>query len=112
MNYPRLVPDWVCTTPITVIIESEGLSEEGEPVVAFEADLMCNWEDGGTVRLTNEQKFVDVSGTAYFNGDICPEISNLTCGSVVVFGETRQINHGYKRRDPDGTVNYTELEIK
>lgn len=112
MKYPELVPDWVCTTPITVVIESEGLSEEGEPEVAFEAELMCNWQDGGKVLLTQEQKLVDVTGKAYFNGDICPDVSNITCGYVVIFGEAREISQGFKRRNPDGTVNHTELEIK
>lgn len=112
MKYPELVPDWVCTTPITVMIEEEGLSEEGEPLVAFEADLMCNWQDGGKVLLTNERKVVDVSGTAYFNGDICPDIPNITCGSATIFGEVREILQGFKRRNPDGTVNHTEIQIK
>lgn len=112
MKYPELVPDWVCTTPITVIIEGEGLTEEGEPEVVFEADLMCNWQDGGSVLLTQEQKVVDVSGKAYFNGDICPDVSNITCGFVRVFDEMRDIEQGFKRRNPDGTVNHTELHIK
>jgi hypothetical protein len=112
MNYPELVPDWVCTTPIELHIESEGLTEEGEPTEAFSASLMCNWQDGGSVRLTQEQKMVEVSGKAFFNGDICPELSNITAGWAVVFGETREIFKGFKRRNPDGTVNHTEVQFR
>lgn len=112
MKYPELVPDWVCKTPITVHIESEGLSEEGEPTVAFEAELLCNWQDGGKVVLDEEQKFVEVFGKAYFNGDICPELPNITAGWVEIFGETREIFKGHKRRNPDGTVNHTEIELR
>lgn len=112
MNYPQLVPDWVCTTPINLHVEQEGLTEEGEPTVAFDADLMCNWQDGGKVVLDDEQKMVEVSGRAYFNGDICPELSNITAGWAEIFGQTREILQGYKRRNPDGTVNHTEITFK
>ena len=112
MRYPDLVPAWVCTTPIEVHIESEGLSEEGEPAEAFTATLLCNWEDGGRAVLNSEQKFIEISGKAYFHGDICPDISNITAGWAIVFGETREIFKGFKHRNPDGTVNHTEIQFR
>ena len=116
MKYPKLVPEWVCTTPIYLQIEQEGLTEDGEPLTvaigSAQAPLMCNWQDGGRVRLTLEQRIVEVSGRAYFNGDICPSLSNITSGEGYVFGEKREILQGFKRRDPDGTVNYTEVHFK
>ena len=112
MKYPELVPDWVCTTPITITIESEELDEDGAPTVYDEMDLLCNWQDGGRTVLTDEQKIIMVSGRAYFNGDICPDISNITAGTAEIFGETREIAQGFKRRNPDGTVNHTEIHFK
>ena len=112
MKYPELVPDWVCTMPIELHIESESLSESGEPVELFSAKLLCNWQDGGRTKLSNEQKYIDVFGSAFFNGDICPNISNITAGWAVIFGETREIFKGFKRRNPDGKVNHTEIQFK
>ena len=43
MIYPKLVPDSVCKTPIHIVIEEEGLDEDGAPIEAFAADLKCNW---------------------------------------------------------------------
>lgn len=112
MKYPDLVPTWVCTTPISITIEGEGLTEDGSPVETTLNSLKCNWQDGGKVLLTNEQKIIEVTGRAYFHGDICPTISNITAGTAVVFGEKREIAQGFKRRNPDGTVNHTEIQFK
>lgn len=112
MKYPELVPDWVCTTPISILIEGEGLSEDGEPSIAFEGDLMCNWQDGGKVVFTKEEKYIQISGRAYFNGDVVPDLSNIVAGSAQIFGETREIAQGFKRRNPDGSVNHTEIQFK
>ena len=112
MKYPELVPNWVCTVPITVNIDSEGLDEDGAPIEVVSIDAYCNWQDGGQAVYTGDQKIVDISGTAYFNGDIAPSLSNITSGDAVIFGEKREIHRGFKRRNPDGTVNHTEIQFK
>ena len=112
MKYPELVPNWVCSTRITVHIEGEGLTEDGEPVHAVSYTGKCNWQDGGRTVLTPEQKIINVSGRAYFNGDIAPKLSNLTGGYAEIHGERREIMQGFKRRNPDGTVNHTEIQFK
>lgn len=112
MKWPELVPDRVCKTPIRLVIDREGLDRFGDPVAAFDDDLMCNWQDGGKVELTGEQKYVRITGKALFNGDICPEIHNIASGYGVIFGERRFIAEGIKARNPDGTVNYTEVRFR
>ena len=112
MIWPKLVPKWVLQTPIKIVIEAEGLDEDGAPREAFSADLMCNWQDGGKVELTTEQKYVRITGKAFFDGDVCPSISNITSGYAIIHGEKRMIAEGIKARNPDGTVNYTEVRFK
>lgn len=113
MKYPRLVPDFVCTTPISITIEGEGIDEDGAPNATYElTGLMCNWQDGGKTVYDAEGKSILISGTAYFNGDIAPELPNITGGIATIHGEEREILQGFKRRDVDGTVNYTEIRFK
>ncbi len=112
MRYPSLVPDSVCTTPIQLVVEREELDEDGAPVSVLSYSGHCNWQDSGRVELTGEQKYVRITGRAYFNGDICPGISNLTGGYGVIFGERREIAEGTKARNPDGSVNYTEVKFR
>ena len=109
MKYPKLVPGRLCTTPVELTIESEELTEEGEPITSSAMQLKCNFQDGARRELTSMKKSVLISGKAYFDGDIVPDIPVISGGELTVFGETRRIIEGRKARNPDGSVNYTEL---
>lgn len=111
MIYPSLIPDMVCNIDIHVCIEEEGLTEDGAPIKAIDKELKCFYESKARKILTNDKKTIQLSARAFFNGDIAPNLSEITGGKVVVFGETRVIYQGFKARNPDGTVNYTRLEI-
>lgn len=111
MKYPCLVRPRLCQTPITVTLYGEGLTEDGAPEIVLEADLLCNWQDGAQTVLTAQQKKIVVSGKALFPGDICPQQAVIAGGKVTIFGVTRTIAKGVKARNPDGTVNYTELDV-
>lgn len=112
MKWPSLVPDKVCITPIHIKIEDVGLSEEGEPIIILEGDFRCNFQDQAHKILTAEQKLVTLSGKAYLNGDIAPDLAVISGGEVEVFGIKRKLYKGTKARNPDGTVNYTLLELE
>ena len=109
--YPCLVPEWACTTDIHVTIYSEGLNENGGPEVVFDGDLRCSYQDSAKTIIDKEQKYIQLSGTALFRGDIAQGVAAISGGTVTVFGETRNILQGMKARNPDGTVNYTRLDI-
>ena len=111
MKYPELVPDRVCKTPVSLKIYTEGISEDGEPLTAFEFTGHCNWQNGAETRLTADKKLVTLSGKALFNGDICPDIPNISDGIVNIFGNEYRIFRGIKARNPDSTVNFTQIEV-
>lgn len=111
MSFPRLVPESVCTTPIHLVLYTEELDEDGAPVTALTYDGLCSWQDGGRVERTSRQQYVRVTGRAYFPGDICPALPLISSGYGVIFGQTRPIVWGQKARDPDGTVNFTEVRF-
>lgn len=111
MRYPSLIPKKLCKTPIYVSIVQEGISEDGAPLEAFTGELLCNYQDNGKTIWTAEQKLVQIAGIAFFHGDICPTVSLISGGEVQIGGEVRRILEGRKGRNPDGTVNYTELRL-
>lgn len=111
MKYPALVPPKFCKTPVHVAVYGEGLTEDGAPEIILEAELFCNWQDGAKTVYTKEQKRVEISGRALFTGDICPVSAVISGGVLTVFGEKRTIAKGVKARNPDGSVNYTELDV-
>lgn len=111
MKYPCLVPKRLCKTEIHVRLESEGINNVGEPETVLELDLTCNFQDKAKTVLTAEKKLIQITGTALFQGDIAPEFPSLSSGMVTVFGEERRILQGTKARNPDGSVNYCQLEV-
>lgn len=111
MIYPKLVREKDCKTDIHVVLYKEGTTEDGEPIIALEDDLKCNYQDKAKRVLTAEKVIIQLTAKAYFVGDIAPDLAVISGGQITVFGETRAIYQGTKARNPDGTVNFTELEI-
>ncbi|WP_455616639.1 hypothetical protein [Eisenbergiella sp.] len=74
-------------------------------------ELKCNFQDKAKTILTAEKKLVQITGTALFTGDIAPSFPTLSGGTVIIFGEERRIEQGMKARNPDGTVNFCQLEV-
>lgn len=112
MRFPELVPKFLCKTDIEVTIYQEGISEDGAPLETNLGTIKCNYQDGAKTILTDEKKKVEITGKALFNGDICPGLPVISSGHVVLFGIKRDIVEGIKARNPDETVNYTELNLK
>lgn len=110
MKYPKLVPDKVCTTPITVYRES-GLNRDGSPkrTVIFEGK--CNYSEKTVQRMTADRQLITLSAEALFNGDIAPDADTIEGDVEVLSGIHRRIYASQKNRNPDGTVNYTRLEL-
>lgn len=111
MNYPCLVQKRLCKTNVHLSIEQEGVDKYGDPLETMELDLKCNYQDKGKTVLTAEKKLITLNGMAYFPGDICPSLSLITGGTIEVNGVKRDIYQGTKARNPDGTVNYTLIEV-
>ncbi len=111
MKYPCLVPKRLCKVDIHVHLESEDTNEYGQPKKTLDLDLKCNFQDQARTILTAEKKLVEITGTAMFPGDIAPDWPTLSGGTVKVFGENRRIERGMKARNPDGTVNFSMLEV-
>lgn len=109
VKYPCLVPNRLCKTEISLEFDREGLNEYGEPLEPVCYSGRCNYQDKAKTVLTAEKKLVEITGSALFPGDICPDLPVISGGSAVIFEVKRRILQGTKARNPDGTVNYTEV---
>lgn len=110
MKYPALVPDRMCTTPVTVYRE-DGLNRDGSPkrTVVFEGK--CFYSEKTKYKITADKQIITLSGEALFNGDIAPD-TDVIAGEVEVLSEIkRRIHASQKAKNPDGTVNYTRIEL-
>lgn len=111
MRYPCLVGKRQCKTDIHVEIETEEVDNYGEPFPPVVYDGKCNYQDTAKTIRTAEKKLIEISGTALFPGDIAPELPVISGGTAIIYGVERRIAIGTKARNPDGTVNYTRLEL-
>lgn len=112
MNYPSLVRPSVCQTSVDIVIYDEGLTEDGSPVIIFDSNgLYCNYQDKVKSVLTAQKKTVQCNGVILISGDIVPDSPTISGGYAVINGVKRDIVLGIKARNPDGTVNFTELDV-
>lgn len=112
MKWPELVPDAICTTPVTIHLEADGVNEDGSQKSGKTIQAMCNYQRSGKWTIDDERRLIQLQSTALFNGDIAPELETLV-GTITV-GDSANVwaIHSYCRaRNPDGTVNFTRLEV-
>lgn len=107
--WPRLVPQRVCRTACSVVL-TDGSNEDGTPKEVVRLNLRCNWQDKPKQVLNAERQVIRLGGVALFDGDIAPRVDVLA-GTVEIYGKEWNIYQGSKCRNPDGTVNYTRLEL-
>lgn len=112
MVWPKLVPPALCTVPAKVIIMTGGTDEDGAPIPALEVEAWCNFQSSAKIVLNADKREVQLSGVCLFDGDLAPELPELTSGTVEVVGGVYKLFRGTKARNPDGTVNYTRLELE
>ena len=111
MAFPCLVEKRFCKTPVKVVIESDEMNEDGELAEAFTVETTCNLQMGARVSMTKDKEKIELSGVALFIGDLCPSLPVIASGSVTINGKEYSINKGTKNLNPDGTVNFTTLEL-
>lgn len=110
-KWPRLVLPQFCKTPIHLSLYREGYSEDGAPIEALVIDTKCNYQASSKRIYTNKETFIQLTGKCLFDGDIAPGIDEIGSGEAIIFGEKRSVALGQKHRNPDGSVNYTEVDL-
>ncbi|MBQ8803477.1 MAG: hypothetical protein IJZ53_07590 [Tyzzerella sp.] len=112
MKWPCLVLKQFCKTDIKLSMDHEGINEYGEPLEPVLYEGKCNYQDKAKRIFTDEKKVIEITGTALFPGDICPTLPVISGGTAIVHGVERRIYQGTKARNPDGSVNYTEVLLQ
>ena len=111
-KWPQLVhPRW-CKTQLHVIVESEDLGEDGAPLTPVDWTGYCNYQAKAHKVYNADKVLVDVTGTCLIPGDIAPTEQVSAGGYVYLDGTRRDIAIGTKACNPDGTVNYTQIELR
>lgn len=107
--YPKLVR--IAATPAHITLRSAEPSGYNERETLLDGDFLCNFQAGGGVAFDAQKQRIQLSGVLLLDGDICPEHHAPADGSAIVGGTLYSIVNVRKCRNPDGTVNYTRLEV-
>lgn len=111
MGFPCLIDKRFCKTLVKVAIESAELDEDGELIEEVIIATHCNLQMGARASFTKDKEKIELAGVALFIGDLCPMLPIIASGTVLVGEQEYSINKGTKNYNPDGTVNYTTLEL-
>lgn len=113
MKYPKLIPTkGILKKTALVEIEQEGLDDTGEPLETITVTEKCNYQERTEKVYSNGKVDTVVRAKCYFDGDLCSSVNAISGGYVTILGERRHIKAGTKAYNPDGTVNYTCLELE
>ena len=111
MKYPCLIVKSLCNTDAVVSIDPPGIGNYGVPLDPIVWAGKCNYQEHAKTVLTEQKKLIQVTGTVLIPGDIAPGMPTISGGTVIILGAERRIAAGIKARNPDGSVNYTRLEL-
>lgn len=109
MKWPSLVKPWACRVPAMVRLTG-GVGEDGAPIERPAVEALCSFDERQRQVLDAQRRMITLEGTALFPGDLAPDATELA-GSVEIGGRRWEIYRGARARNPDGTVNYTRLEL-
>lgn len=109
MQWPQLVKPWACQVPITITL-TDGIGEDGAPKTAATVETLCSCNGKGGWSVDERRQMVRYTCAALIPGDIAPQLAHLT-GWAELQGKRLSIHAADRALNPDGSVNYTRLEL-
>ncbi len=111
MIYPKLVRKQDCKIPAVITFYSNELGEDGEQIAYGPYAAKCNYQEKLHNENTDKSAISRGTGKIFLRDDIIPGRDDLNDGFVLILGNKRQIKEVIKARNPDGTVNYLEIDV-
>lgn len=105
-------PDWLLNTDYSLVLNEEGVTEDGAPKEAFQTSGKCIFSEKAKRIIDAEGKQINLLGKVIIKGDIAPSLKTISDGVITINGCSYEIHAGYRPRNPDGTVHNTEFELK
>lgn len=113
LNIKKLpFPDQLLTMDYSIVLNQEGISEDGEPISAFTTSGKCIFSEKAKRVIDEDGKQITLLGKVIVKGDIAPTLKNVSDGVITINGYSYEIYTGYRPRNPDGTINHTMFEVK
>ena len=106
--YPKLVLEQFAKTEIRIIAESDNYDEDGAPTSTVDATFKCNFQPSIKRVVDKEHNVIERVSIAYLDGD---KLGAAADGVAYINGKKYNVSKIVKGLNPDGTVNFTEVEL-
>lgn len=107
--FPKLVRK--AETSAHIKLSSAVPNEFNEREVVLDGDFHVNFQAGCGVVFSEDKQKIQLSGVLLIDGDICPDYDTPVCGTVTIGAARYDVLRVQKWRNPDGSVNYTRIEV-
>ena len=104
-------PTWLLNTDYSLSLNSEGISEDGEPISVIESSGKCIFSEKAKRIIDSEGKQITLTGKVIIEGDIAPSLKTVSDGVITINNREYEIYAGYRPRNPNGTIHHTEFEV-
>lgn len=104
-------PDWLLNTDYSISLNTEGISEDGEPISSVESSGKCIFSEKAKRIIDSEGKEIVLAGKVIVKGDIAPSLLTVSDGTITINDRTYEIYVGNRPRNPDGTIHSTQFEV-
>ena len=104
-------PKQLANTFFEIELNQEGISEEGEPLIAFKTKGKCIFSEKSKRIIDENGRKIELFGKIAIEGDIAPTMKSIASGNVLINGKKYEIHAGYRPRNPDGSVFATEFDF-
>ena len=104
-------PDWLLNTDYSLSLNTNGITEDGEPSSVFETSGKCIFSEKSKRIITSDGKEIILLGKVIVKGDIAPSLKTVSDGNITINDNTYEIYAGHRPKNPDGTVHHTEFEV-
>lgn len=105
-------PDSLLSNDYSIILNEEGISENGGPIEAFKGSGKCIFSEKAKRVIDSKGKQITLVGKVIVKGDIAPSLKSISDGVITINGCSYEIHTGARPRNPDGTIHSTQFEVK
>lgn len=105
------IPKVAFCTPCHIIINQEGITEDGEPIEEIAIDTKCIYSEKAHNIMDAEKRIIRLEGYIIVDGDIAPSLPVIADGTVDINARVYKIYRSERPRNPDGSIHHTKLEL-
>lgn len=107
MRIPKKLPYvWLDNVEITVTIRTDEI-EDGHQVIKTVYKGPCNLSQTNKRVQNKDGIWIPLAGIIHIKGDIAPDLISFDC--LVAVNESKFNGTAKKLRNPDGSINHTEI---